>query len=162
MHEFHCYILVWMRILLALFCLVCSAISVFAQSPAPATDDYSGMYSFLRDGEFVQLTVEDSGKVTGFISRYGDSDAEKNTFVEQFFESGKLDANHLSFTTKSLDGSSFQFVGTIERGPGKTPDEEGYYVVRGTLTRLRTDAAKKTSQESQHVEFRSFPRDSQP
>jgi hypothetical protein len=145
--------------LVAFFCLVCLTASVFAQSAAPAIDDYSGMYSFLRDGEFVQITIEDSGKVTGFISRYGDSEAEKNTFVEQFFESGKLEANRLRFITKSLDGSSFQFAGTIERGPGKTSDDEGFYVVRGTLTRLRTDAANKTSKELQQVEFRSFPRD---
>jgi hypothetical protein len=31
---------------------------------------YSGMYSFLKEGEFVQLTVEDAGRVTGFISRF--------------------------------------------------------------------------------------------
>ena len=39
---------------------------------AKPANDYSGMYSFLQDGEFVQLTVEDKGNVTGFISRYGD------------------------------------------------------------------------------------------
>src|SRR5260370_11599550 len=45
-----------------------------AQSPATSGADYSGMYSFLRDGEFVQITVEDQGRVTGFVSRYGDSE----------------------------------------------------------------------------------------
>ena len=112
--------------LVAFFCVVCSAVFALAQSPTPTADDYSGMYSFLRDGEFVQITIEDSGRVSGFISRYGDTEAEKNTFVEQFFESGKLEANRLSFITKSVDGSSFQFAGTIERGPGKTSDDEGY------------------------------------
>jgi len=29
-----------------------------------------GMYSFLRDGEFVQVSVEDHGQVIGFVSRY--------------------------------------------------------------------------------------------
>jgi hypothetical protein len=46
-------------------------------SPAPAAPgkdsndgkQYSGMYTFLKEGEYVQLTVEDAGQVTGFISR---------------------------------------------------------------------------------------------
>ncbi|MGA8540989.1 MAG: hypothetical protein WB566_15920, partial [Terriglobales bacterium] len=63
---------------LCLVCfLLCALISARAQanpdrpSPAPSGADYSGMYSFLREGEFVQLTVEDQGNVTGFVSRYG-------------------------------------------------------------------------------------------
>ncbi|HJT69965.1 MAG TPA: hypothetical protein VJ731_07195 [Terriglobales bacterium] len=153
------YTLISMRVSVAFFCLLFFTVPGFGQSAAPSPDDYSGMYSFLRDGEFVQITIDDSGKVSGFISRYGDTEADKNTFVEQFLESGKLDANRLSFTTKSLDGTSFKFVGSIERGAGKTADDEGYFVIRGTLTRLRMDAAKKITAESQQVEFRSFPRD---
>jgi hypothetical protein len=38
---------------------------------------YSGMYSFLSEGEFVQITVEDQGKVAGFVSRYGDGPSDK-------------------------------------------------------------------------------------
>lgn len=129
------------------------------QQPAPATDDYSGMYSFLRDGEFVQISVEDQGKVSGFISRYGDSNNGTDAFLDQFFESGKLEGNRLSFKTREVQGTRFAFEGTIERGPGKSPDEESYYVIRGRLTRLQTDANKKTTKNSQDVEFKSFPRD---
>ena len=121
------------------------------------------MYSFLREGEFVQVTVEDEGKVSGFISRFGDSEADKDTFLDQFFESGKLDSNHLSFTTKNVHGTWFTFEGTLERGTGKRPDEEGYYVIRGTLNRFQSDADKKnTTQNSRRVEFKSFPRDVSP
>src|SRR4051812_3750957 len=61
---------------------------VSAQTTAPAlasADDISGMYSFEREGEFVQISVEqrtaksDKTKplaVTGFISRYGDTDSD--------------------------------------------------------------------------------------
>jgi hypothetical protein len=133
-------------------------LSLAAQSAAPANDDYSGMYSFLKDGEYLQISIEDNGQVSGFISRYGDSEADKNSFVEQFFESGKLGAGHLSFTTKQMDGISFKFDGSVGRGTGNTPDDQGYYVIRGTLTRLSTDAAKKTTQDKQKVEFKSFPR----
>lgn len=142
--------------LLLLF-LFLAALAV-AQSPAPTPDDYSGMYSFLKDGEFVQISVEDGGKVSGFISRYGDSASDKETFLDQFFESGKLEANRLSFTTKEVHGSRFAFEGTIERGSGKSPDEEAYFVIRGKLTRFQTDADKKTAQSSQQVEFKSFPK----
>jgi len=57
------------------------------------------MYSFLRDGEFVQVTVEDHGRVTGFVSRFGDSESDRGVFLDHFFKSGKLDANQLAFTT---------------------------------------------------------------
>ena len=151
-----------MRFLIGSFLLLLPLLLLSAapQSAPPPTDDYSGMYSFLREGEFVQVTVEDEGKVSGFISRFGDSEADKDTFLDQFFESGKLDSNHLSFTTKNVHGTWFTFEGTRERGTGKRPDEEGYYVIRGTLNRFQSDADKKnTTQNSRRVEFKSFPRD---
>lgn len=118
---------------------------------------YSGMYSFLKEGEFVQLTVEDDGRVTGFISRYGDSESDKETFLDQFFKSGKIDGNKLTFSTKIVHGMSFDFAGSVERGDGKTPADEGYYLLKGTLTENETDANKKVSSKSQDVAFRMFP-----
>src|SRR5215469_15707527 len=56
--------------------------------PAQLTEDYSGMYSFLKDGEFVQITIEDKGKVSGFISRFGDTESDRGLFMNQFFKSG--------------------------------------------------------------------------
>ena len=83
------------------------------------------MYSFLRDGEFVQVTVEDQGHVTGFVSRYGDSESDRGVFLDHFFKSGKLDGNQLAFTTETVHGVSFEFRGTIERGEGKKPGRRG-------------------------------------
>lgn len=97
--------------------------------------------------------------MSGFISRFGDSPSDKDAFLDQFFETGKLDSTHLSFTTKNVHGTWFTFEGSVGRGESKTPDEEGYYVVRGTLTRFVTDADKKTTKEVRKVEFKSFPRD---
>jgi hypothetical protein len=152
-----------MRSLLALFLLFVPLLSAAPQSAPRATDDYSGMYTFLHEGEFIQITVEEEGKVSGFISRFGDSDTDKNEFLDQFFESGKLDSDHLIFTTKNVHGTWFTFDGTTGRGAGKKPEEEGYYVIRGTLNRFRSDADKKnTSQDSRQVEFKSFPRDVTP
>src|SRR5580692_13094324 len=76
-------------------------------APAPAAAQeansataYSGMYAFLKEGEFVQVTVEDAGRVTGFVSRFGDEDGGQGAFLDQFFKSGKIEGNKLSFTTQ--------------------------------------------------------------
>jgi hypothetical protein len=133
-------------------------------APRPATRDadYSGMYSFLREGEFVQLTIEDQGGVTGFVSRYGDSEGDRGAFLDHFFKSGKLDGNELTFTTETVKGVSFEFRGTIERGEGKSRGDEAYYVLKGTLVEKTTDEAKKTSSRSLEVVLKSFPQDLAP
>ena len=125
---------------------------------APA-EDFSGMYSFLREGEFVQITVEDAGHVTGFVSRYGDSDSDHGEFLNHFFKQGKLEGHDLSFTTQTVHGTWFEFQGKIDRGPAKTRAQEGYYVVKGTLTESATDAAKKVTSKSRDVELKLFPED---
>jgi hypothetical protein len=127
-----------------------------------STDDYSGMYSFLREGEFIQISIEDGKKVTGFISRYGDSESDKGTFLDQFLKPGTFDSGTLTFTSEPVHGIWFEFKGTASRGGGKTPADEGFYVLRGTLTRYDTDAEKKTTSQVRQVEFKSFPRDMSP
>jgi len=130
------------------------------QKPASSPGaDYSGMYSFLRDGEFVQLTVEDRGRVTGFVSRYGDSESDRGVFLDHFFKSGKLDGNQLAFTTETVHGVSFEFQGTIDRGEGKSRGDEAYYVLKGTLVENTTDESKKSSSRSREVALKSFPQD---
>jgi hypothetical protein len=147
---------------LALIFLTCSLLQAAQNPPTPAkpAEDYSGMYSFQREGEFVQLTVEDEGHVTGFISRFGDSDSDRGAFLDQFFKQGKLEGTRLSFTTDTVHGVWYDFKGTIERGDGKTLANEGYYIMKGTLTEYRTDADKKVSSKSREVQLRSFPRES--
>ncbi len=117
------------------------------------------MYSFLQEGEFLQVTVEDAGRVTGFVSRYGDSDSDRGTFLDQFFKQGKLDGNKLSFTTETVHGVWFEFNGTVDRGEGKTPADEAYHLIKGTLADFRTDTDKKVSSKSREVTFKSFPHD---
>ncbi|MGH9497566.1 MAG: hypothetical protein ACRD3L_00320 [Terriglobales bacterium] len=120
------------------------------------------MYTFLQEGEFVQVTVEDEGNVTGFVSRYGDSDSDRGTFLDQFFKQGRLNGNKLSFTTETVHGVWFEFAGAVDRGGGKTPADEAYQVIKGTLTDFRTNADKKVSSKSREVIFKSFPRDADP
>jgi len=138
-----------------------------ATAPGPAKDakpgvDYSGMYTFLKEGEFVQLTVEDGVQLTGFVSRYGDGESDKGAFLDQFFKTGKLEGNKLSFTTETVHGVWFDFKGTVERGEGKRPGDEAYYVLRGTLTQNSTDVNKKVSSNSRNVVFKMFPQEAGP
>jgi hypothetical protein len=128
-----------------------------ASHEAKAGREYSGMYSFLEDGEFLQITVEDEGKVTGFVSRYGEGGSDKGTFLEHYLRSGSLDGAKLIFTTKVVEGAWFDFKGTVERGEGKNPGDEGYYVLKGALTDNSTDAAKKVTSHSRDVVFKKFP-----
>jgi hypothetical protein len=150
-----------MKSVLALLSVVFVCHWLSAQSdPAVSPQDYSGMYTFLQDGEFVQLTIEEKGRITGFISRFGDSESDKGVFMNQFFKSGNLLEDKLDFTTENVHGVWFEFAGTVVRGSGKKPEEEGYYVLRGTLTRFNTDADRKTTSQARTVELKSFPRDS--
>jgi hypothetical protein len=129
-----------------------------APAAAVATPDYSGMYAFRRDGEFIQLNVEDDGHLTGFVSRYGDLDSDKGQFLNQFFKEARLVGNKITFTTSVVHGVSFDFKGTVEHGEGKTPNDEGYYVLKGTLIEASAGDGAKNMSKSEEVNFKSFPR----
>lgn len=161
------------RIGMGALLLVCATAFLPAQEkapPAPAKSsakplpgsEFSGMYSFLKEGEFVQVSIEDAGRVTGFVSRFGDLDSDKGAFLDQFFKTGKLDGKALTFTTEVVHGVGYEFKGAIERGEGKKPGDEAYYVLKGTLTETLTDQNKKTSSKSREVAFKAFPADASP
>ncbi len=121
-------------------------------------EDFSGTYTFLREGEFVQLTVED-GRLSGYVSRFGDTDSDKGQFIDQFFDKTSLAGDHLTFNTKTVHGIWYDFSGVITTASGKQPAQEGFHVMKGTLVQHATDAkgAEKTMQRQ--VEFKSFPSD---
>jgi hypothetical protein len=129
------------------------------QSSTQPVADYSGMYAFLQEGEFIQLTVEDEGRITGFISRYGDSEADHRAFIDHFIKEGKLAGKKLYFSTETAKGVGFEFRGAIDRGTGKNAADEGYYVLKGVLTRHEVGANNKPTSKSQEVSFPSFPQD---
>jgi hypothetical protein len=149
-------------------CVVLALLSSAQQSKAPPPalpgSEYSGMYTFLREGEFVQLTVEEKGRVDGFVSRYGDQESDRGALLDHFFKPGrgKLDGNRLTFATETVHGVRFEFQGVIERGEGKRAGDEAFYVLKGTLTEDSTDEAQKTSSRSRQVALKSFPRDLAP
>ncbi len=143
--------------------LLCVALPALAQQDHPAAPatapDYSGMYSFRKEGEFIQINLEEGGRGTGFVSRYGDSDSDRGTFLDQFFKTATLTGSDLQFTTQTVHNVWFDFKGTFLRGTGKNPGDEAYFVLKGTLTESSTGADKKASTKSQAVEFKAFPRD---
>ncbi len=135
-----------------------------SSTPPPATaganaPDYSGMYTFLKDGEFVQLSVEEDGSVTGFISRYGDESSDSGAFLNQFFKKASLDGQKLMFTTKTVHGVWFEFTGMVQYAGGKNPDEEGSRVIQGSLVEYSTGPGGKQTSKTRQVTFKSFPAD---
>jgi len=136
-----------------------------AQSPATAQpqvhNDITGLYSFVHEGEFVQIEVND-GNVTGLVSRFKDEDPDRAEFVDQFFERAKLEGGNLSFRTKAADGAWFEFSGVVERGPAKTPADEGYWLIKGTLTERHSLVDGKVSEKVHELTLKSFPEDTEP
>ena len=118
------------------------------------------MYTFLQPGEFVQITQEAAGRISGFISRFGDLPSDRGAFLDQFIKEGALNGGELTFNTQTVHGVWFEFRGQLARGAVRTPEEEGYYVLRGTLTQHIEDAEHHTTTRTRDVEFKSFPQES--
>jgi hypothetical protein len=135
-----------------------------AKSPAPSPaqgEDISGMYTFLKDGEFLQINVDREG-VSGYVSRWGDLESDRGAFLDQFFSRATVQGHEVTFTTKQIHGVWFEFKGRFDRGQAKNKSEDGYYVLRGTLTEFLTDSEKKTTSRSREVQFQLLaqPQDS--
>ncbi|HEX4606410.1 MAG TPA: hypothetical protein VH724_20595, partial [Candidatus Angelobacter sp.] len=84
-----------------------------------AAEDISGMYSFLKEGEFLQINLEKAA-VSGYISRMGDSDSDNGVFMDQFFAKADVQGHAVSFTTRQLHGMWYEFKGKFDRGSAKT------------------------------------------
>jgi len=143
-------------VLLIVVHLAPAAVAQQSAAAGAGTDDISGAYTFVREGEVLQLTVED-GKLSGYISRFGDSDSDKGTFIDQFFDKTTLEGNRLSFDTKTVHGVWYDFSGVVSTQPGRKPSEEGYRVIRGKLVQHTTDENGKEKAMQKQVEFKSFP-----
>ena len=130
--------------------------------------DPTGMYSFQRDGEFVQITLdewhtpkpEETFSVTGYISRYGDESSDKDQFLDQFFSKGSLRGSHLEFTTKQVHGAWYEFRGELKRGSAKSRTDEGYYLLTGILIESRIRDGK-TSARQREITMKMFPDEEQ-
>ncbi len=143
--------------------LVCLAGVALAQAgasnpPRASIGDFSGTYTFLRDGEDIQINVR-NGKLDGYVTRFGDSDREDPLLLQHFFSKASLSGNDVAFTTEKLHGVWFEFKGKVQRGSAKTTAEEGYYQLVGTLTRYDATSADRATAKSREVTFRSHASD---
>jgi len=132
------------------------AVAQAAHSASGTSPDLSGMFTFLREGEFVQLTVDD-GQLSGFVSRFGDTESDKGEFIDHFFDKASLQDGRLYFKTKTVHAVWYEFDGTVAVVPGKQSGEEGYRVLRGKLALHVADATGKEQASERTVEFKSFP-----
>lgn len=146
----------------SLVALFLAAAFCAAQSPQP--EDISGLYSFVGSGGELQINEQADHKIIGYVTVAAHEDSDEvaspsSDSITLMFETASLKANHFEFKTKKVQGRLFEFKGHVERGQARSRDEEGYLVLRGTLTTVSDDAQGKSSSKSSEVEFKSFPAD---
>jgi hypothetical protein len=104
-------------------------------------EEVSGEYMLGHPGEVVQIILQ-FGELSGYISRQGDGESDSGTPLTFFFDQTSIDGQEIKFTTRQIHGVWYSFQGTIVRGPGKTHEEEGYYLLTGEL--IQHDTVQKT------------------
>ena len=144
-------------------CLVFAALALAgppkrSSAPTVSIGDFSGTYTFLRDGDDLQINLQ-NGKLDGYVTRYGETEADKSVQLQHLIEKSSLTGDELSFTTAKIHGVWFEFKGKVRRGDGKSSADEGYYLLEGTITRYDTAPDGKISAKSREAQFRSLPSD---
>jgi hypothetical protein len=146
-----------------LLCLCALALAQPRAPKSPGTQatrigDFSGTYSFLREGEDLQINVR-NGKLDGFASRFGDSETDKDVLLQHLIEKSSVSGDAVRFTTSKIHGVWFEFAGKVRHGDGKAVADQGYNVLEGTITRYDTAPDGKVSAKSREAQFRSLPAD---
>jgi hypothetical protein len=102
----------------------------------------SGTYALGSSGSIdVELQPD---RLSGFITRMGDRASDEGTPLTFFFATSRLSGQQLAFTTRQVHGVWFSFEGTIVRGPARSRDQQGFYLLEGRL--VMHDAASQTEQ----------------
>jgi hypothetical protein len=121
--------------------------------------DVSGAYEFDHLNESIEVDV-DRNKLSGYISRLGDSETDTNTPLTYFFDHASVHGTALQFQTRVLHGVWYSFRGTIVRGRGQVRSDEGYYVLHGVLQEHHPqDQQEKSADETivrRTVNFKSL------
>jgi len=138
--------------------LMVALLAPSAHAKSSFADDITGMYGFLRDGENIQLNVQ-NGVLDGWVHTYGMQESDRNIEMDRFFQRASLQGNQIYFITKPLHGAWVEFNGRIERGDAQTRAKEGYYRLVGKLTEYITDAEHNQSARQRDVVFKSQPED---
>lgn len=121
--------------------------------------DVSGAYGFDHLNESIELEIQRK-KISGYITRLGDAETDRNTPLTFFFDHASVQGSQLQFQTRVVHGIWYSFRGTILRGKGRTRDDEGYYVLHGVLQEHHPeDQDEKSANETvlrRTVNFRSL------
>jgi hypothetical protein len=146
--------------------VVVLAFMLMAAAQQAPIGDFTGRYTFLRDGEEVQLTLSPAPtaetdwskpmEVSGYITRFGESESDKGQMMDLFIKSGKLEGNKITFATKAVHGISYEFEGRIARGEANSWAKDGYYVVNGKLTERTTEAKGKVKSRTREITMKSL------
>ena len=107
----------------------------------------SGAYALGSTGT-IDVELEPD-RLSGFITRLGDRESDEGTPLTFFFATSRLAGQRLAFTTRQVHGVWFSFEGTIVRGPARSRDQQGYYLLEGRLVMhdvdSRTEQARMVS-----------------
>ncbi len=98
----------------------------------------SGEYS-MGSGGMVDVELQPD-RLSGFITRSGDRESDEGTPLTFFFATSRLGGQRLAFTTRQVHGVWFSFDGTIVRGPARSRDQQGYYLLQGRLVMHDVDS----------------------
>jgi len=139
-------------VFLTLFLLGCG---LFAS--AQFDEDFANTYSFLGADEDLELSVVQGNILLGYVNTHGVGDTDRHLLLAMFFQKGTIEGDQIYFLTKPVHGLRYEFKGKVGRGAAKSPAEQGYYEITGTLTEhLANEEGKVTSRDRQ-VTFKSMP-----
>jgi hypothetical protein len=152
--------------LLCAIVLLGTALSQTGQTARSADElgDFSGLYTFVHDGESVQITLDElptpakpKVPVTGYVTRLGESESDKDQTFDLMFKTGSLEGKKISFATKTIHGISYEFTGVVRRGDAKSKGKEGYVVIEGTLIENSVDKNGRSRSQNREITMKSFP-----
>lgn len=95
--------------------------------------DVSREYVLGDNGEAIEIELEPQ-HLDGYLSLRGDQTSDKGTPLTYFFTTSTLNGVEVGFVTERIHDAWYSFKGTIVRGKAESPDEQGYYMLEGTLT----------------------------
>jgi len=139
--------------------LICCLFSIGSALAQVGEDGVSNTYTFLAEDEDLQLSAVPGHILLGYVNTHGVGETDRDLLLSMFFQKGTIEGDQLYFITKPVHGLRYEFKGKLSRGTAKSPAEEGYFQIVGTLTRHLADEEGKVTSHSREVTFKSMPFD---
>lgn len=103
-------------------------------------DEASGEYLLGQPGEVIEIILEPQGRLTGYISVFGNRDSDRGTPLTFLFHHTSVAGEQFSFETATVHGVWYSFSGSIRKGEVQSRAEEGFYRLTGTMEEHDTAA----------------------